>query len=205
MKLLIVDDHTVVREGIRRLLSAFLNLIIVEAASSREAITLFRAEHPDIVLLDINLPGFGGLDLLRRLLMIDPSAHILMFSMHANANYVVRALETGARGYISKGAKAEELVEAVNTVVGGGRYLERDLASDLALNLTSSGEHGKELSSRELDILRLLAQGKSLNFISDELGISYKTVANVCTMIKQKMMLETTAELIKFAVEMHRC
>ena len=205
MKLLIVDDHTVVREGIRRLLSAFLNLIIVEAASSREAITLFRAEHPDIVLLDINLPGFGGLDLLRRLLMIDPSAHILMFSMHANANYVVRALEAGARGYISKGAKAEELVEAVNTVVGGGRYLERDLASDLALNLTSSGEHGKELSSRELDILRLLAQGKSLNFISDELGISYKTVANVCTMIKQKMMLETTAELIRFAVEMHRC
>jgi len=205
MKLLIVDDHTVVREGIRRLLSAFLNLIIVEAASSREAITLFRAEHPDIVLLDINLPGFGGLDLLRRLLMIDPNAHILMFSMHANANYVVRALEAGARGYISKGAKAEELVEAVNTVVGGGRYLERDLASDLALNLTSSGEHGKELSSRELDILRLLAQGKSLNFISDELGISYKTVANVCTMIKQKMMLETTAELIKFAVEMHRC
>ena len=93
----------------------------------------------------------------------------------------------------------------MNTVVGGGRYLERDLASDLALNLTSSGEHGKELSSRELDILRLLAQGKSLNFISDELGISYKTVANVCTMIKQKMMLETTAELIRFAVEMHRC
>jgi two-component system, NarL family, invasion response regulator UvrY len=114
-------------------------------------------------------------------------------------------LEGGARGYISKSAKAEELVEAVKIVAAGGRYLERDLASEVALTLTSSGEHLKELSSRELDILRLLAQGKSLDTISGELAISYKTVANTCTMIKQKMMLETTNELIKFAIEMHRC
>jgi two-component system, NarL family, invasion response regulator UvrY len=204
MKLLIVDDHTIVRDGIRRLLSAFLDLVIVEAASSREAMMLFQAEHPDIVLLDINLPGFGGLDLLRRLLTIDSGARVLMCSMHSNPNYIARALEAGARGYISKGARAEELIEAVKMVGAGGRYLERDLASEFALTLTSSGEHTKELSSRELDILRLLAQGKSLNFISDELGVSYKTVANTCTVIKQKMMLETTNELIKFAVEMHR-
>jgi two-component system, NarL family, invasion response regulator UvrY len=204
MKVLIVDDHTIVRDGIRRLLSAFLNLVIIEAASSREAMTLFQAEHPDIVLLDINLPGFGGLDLLRRLLTIDPGARVLMCSMHTNPTYIARALEAGARGFISKGAKAEELVEAVKIVAAGGRYLERDLASEVALTLASSGEQMKELSSRELDILRLLAQGKSLNSISDELGISYKTVANTCTMIKQKMMLETTNELIKFAVEMHQ-
>ncbi len=204
MKLLIVDDHVVVREGLRRLLSTFLNLVIVEAASSREAVALFRVEHPDLVLLDINLPGYGGLDLLRRFLVLDPNARVLMFSMHANPVYVARALEAGARGYVSKGAKAEELIEAVNVVAGGGRYLEHEIATELALGLTSSGEQVKGLSARELDILRLLAQGKSLTFISDELGISYKTVANACTTIKQKMMLETTSELVKFAIEIHR-
>jgi two-component system, NarL family, invasion response regulator UvrY len=204
MKLLIVDDHTVVREGLRRLLSAFLNIVIIEAAGSREAITLFRAEKPDLVLLDINLPGFGGLDLLRRLLALNADARVLMFSMHVNPIYVARALEAGARGYVSKGAKAEELVEAVRVVAGGGRYLEHDIASELALNLMSPGEHTKDLSARELDIMRLLAQGKSLNTISEDLGISYKTVANACTAIKQKMMVETTGELIRIAVEMHR-
>lgn len=204
MKLLIVDDHAVVREGLRRLLSAFLNIVVIEAGGSREAITLFRAEKPDLVLLDINLPGFGGLDLLRRLLALNADARVLMFSMHVNPIYVARALEAGARGYVSKGAKAEELVEAVRVVAGGGRYLEHDIASELALNLMSPGEHTKELSARELDILRLLAQGKSLNAISEDLGISYKTVANACTAIKQKMMVETTGELIRIAVEMHR-
>ena len=204
MKLLIVDDHTVVREGLRRLLSAFFDLVIIETAGSREAVTLFRAEQPDLVLLDINLPGFGGLDLLRRLLILDPNARVLMFSMHDNPIYVARALEAGARGYVSKGAKAEELVEAVKIVAGGGRYIEREIASALALNLASPGEHVRELSARELDILRLLAQGMSLSAISEELGIAYKTVANTCTLIKQKMMLETSSELIKLALEIHR-
>lgn len=204
MKLLIVDDHTVVREGLRRLLSAFLNIVVIEASGSREAMTLFRTERPDLVLLDINLPGFGGLDLLRRLLALNADVRVLMFSMHVNPIYVARALEAGARGYVSKGAKADELVEAVRVVAGGGRYLEHDIASELALNLMSPGEHTKDLSARELDILRLLAQGKSLNAISEDLGISYKTVANACTAIKQKMMVETTGELIRIAVEMHR-
>lgn len=204
MKLLVVDDHAVVREGLRRLLSAFLDVSIVEAASSREAITLFRTECPDLVLLDINLPGFGGLDLLHRLMLIEPTARILMLSMHVNPIYVARALEAGARGYISKGAKADELVEAVRIVAGGGRYIEHEIASELALSLMSAGDATKDLSARELDIMRLLAQGKNLNAISQDLGISYKTVANICTAIKQKMMVESTSELIKLAVEMHR-
>lgn len=204
MKLLVVDDHAVVREGLRRLLSAFLDVSIVEAASSREAITLFRTECPDLVLLDINLPGFGGLDLLHRLMLIEPAARVLMLSMHVNPIYVARALEAGARGYISKGAKADELVEAVRIVAGGGRYIEHEIASELALSLMSAGDATKDLSARELDIMRLLAQGKNLNAISQDLGISYKTVANICTAIKQKMMVESTSELIKLAVEMHR-
>jgi DNA-binding NarL/FixJ family response regulator len=204
MKLLIVDDHTVVREGLRRLLSTFLDLRISEASNSREAIAAFRTETPDIVLLDINLPGVGGLDLLNRLLLIDDRVRVLMLSMHVNSVYVARALESGAQGYISKGAKADELVEAVRIVAAGGRYIEREIASELALNLMSADDAAKDLSARELDIMRLLAQGKGLSAISDDLGISYKTVANTCTAIKQKMMVDSTSELIKLAVEIHR-
>ena len=204
MKLLIVDDHGVVREGLRRLLPTFLDVEIVEASCSREAVTLFRSERPDLVLLDINLPGFGGLDLLRRLLLMEPKARILMLSMHVSPIYVTRALQAGAQGYVSKGAKAEELVEAVRTVAEGGRYIEHDIASELALSLMSAGDPTKELSARELDIMRLLAQGKNLTVISEDLGISYKTVANACTAIKQKMMVQNTGELIKLAIEMHR-
>ena len=203
MKLLLVDDHIVVREGLRRLLAAFFDLVVIEAASSREALTLFRAEHPDLVLLDINLPGLGGLDLLRRFLILQPNARVLVFSMHANPVYVAKALNAGARGYVSKGAAAEELVEAVKIVAAGGRYLEREIATELALHLTSPGEHTRELSARELDILRLLALGKSLGAIAEELGMSYKTIANSCTAIKQKMMLQTSSELIKLAIEIH--
>jgi DNA-binding NarL/FixJ family response regulator len=204
MKLLIVDDHTVVREGLRRLLSTFLNMKITEASCSREAIAAFRTETPDIVLLDINLPGVGGLDLLNRLVLINEKVRVLMLSMHVNSVYVARALESGAHGYISKGAKADELVEAVRVIAAGGRYIEREIASELALNLMAADDAAKDLSARELDIMRLLAQGKGLNAISSDLGISYKTVANTCTAIKQKMMVDSTSELIKLAVEMHR-
>jgi two-component system, NarL family, invasion response regulator UvrY len=204
MKLLIVDDHAVVREGLRRLLSAFLDVQIIEASCSREAVSLFQAETPDTVLLDINLPGFGGLDLLRRLLLMEPKVRVLILSMHVNPVYVARALEAGAQGYISKGAKADELVEAVRVVAHGGRYIEQEIASELALSLASRGDATKDLSARELDIMRLLAHGKNLSAISQDLGISYKTVANLCTAIKQKMMVENTSELIKLAVEMHR-
>jgi two-component system, NarL family, invasion response regulator UvrY len=204
MKLLIVDDHAVVREGLRRLLSAFLEVQIIEASCSREAVSLFQAESPDTVLLDINLPGFGGLDLLRRLILMEPKVRVLILSMHVNPVYVARALEAGAQGYISKGAKADELVEAVRVVARGGRYIEQEIASELALNLAFKGDATKDLSARELDIMRLLAHGKNLSAISQDLGISYKTVANLCTTIKQKMMVENTSELIKLAVEMHR-
>jgi two-component system invasion response regulator UvrY len=203
MKLLIVDDHNVVREGIRRLLSAFLDATIIEAESSRDAIALFRAEMPDTVLLDINLPGFGGLDLLRRFLLVEPKTRILMFSMHVNPVYVTRSMEAGALGYISKAASADELVEAVRIVSNGGRYLEHEIASEMALNMSTGLGAPKDLSARELDILRLMAQGKNMGAISQELGVSYKTIANACTVIKQKLMVENTSELIKLAIEIH--
>ena len=203
MKLLLVDDHTVVREGVRRLLSVSVDVTVIEATTGREALSVFRAEKPEVVILDLNLPGSGGLDLLRRLLIEDPKTRVLIFSMHTTPLYVARALQAGAKGYISKGAGAEELVDAIKQVMAGGRYVERDLASDLAVNVLGSGESGKALSARELDIMRLLAKGKGLSDIADALGISYKTVANTCTAIKHKLLVERTSDLIRVAVEMH--
>ena len=203
MKLLLVDDHTVVREGVRRLLSVSVDVTVIEATTGREALSVFRAEKPEVVILDLNLPGSGGLDLLRRLLIEDPKTRVLIFSMHTTPLYVARALQAGAKGYISKGAGAEELVDAIKQVMAGGRYIERDLASDLAVNVLGSGESGKALSARELDIMRLLAKGKGLSDIADALGISYKTVANTCTAIKHKLLVERTSDLIRVAVEMH--
>ena len=203
MKLLLVDDHAVVREGVRRLLSVFVEATVLEATSGREALAVFRAEKPEVVILDLNLPGAGGLDLLRRLLIDDPKTKILIFSMHTTPLYVARALQAGARGYISKGAAADEFVEAIRRVMAGGKYVERDLAADLAVNVLGSEDSGKALSARELDIMRLLAKGKGLSDIADALGISYKTVANTCTSIKHKLLVERTSDLIRLAVEMH--
>ena len=203
MKILLVDDHAVVREGVRRLLSVSLEATLVEAETGREALAVFRAEKPEVVILDLNLPGSGGLDLLRRLLIEDGKTRVLIFSMHTTPLYVARALQAGAKGYISKSAGAEELVEAIRTVMAGGKYVERELAADLAVNVLGSEDSGKPLSPRELDIMRLLAKGKGLSDIADALGISYKTVANTCTSIKHKLLVDRTSDLIRLAVEMH--
>ena len=138
-----------------------------------------------------------------RLLIEDAKTKVLIFSMHTTPLYVARALQAGAKGYVSKSAGAEELVEAIRQVMNGGRYVERELASDLAVNVLGSDESGKALSTRELDIMRLLAKGKGLSDIADALGISYKTVANTCTAIKHKLLVERTSDLIRVAVEMH--
>ena len=203
MKILLVDDHTVVREGVIRLLSMSVAATVLAAKTGREALSVFREEKPEVVILDLNLPGSGGLDLLRRLLIEDPKTKVLIFSMHTTPLYVARALQAGAKGYVSKGAGADELVEAIHQIMNGGKYVEKELAGDLAVTVLGSDDSGKALSARELDIMRLLAKGKGLSDIADALGISYKTVANTCTGIKHKLLVERTADLIRVAVEMH--
>ncbi len=203
MKVLVVDDHIVVREGVRRLLSVFVEAVVLEAGSGQEALAVFRAQRPEMVILDLNLPGAGGLDLLKHLLIEAPHTRVLIFSMHTTPLYVARALQSGAKGYVSKGASADELVEAIRKVMAGERYIERDLASEMAVNVLGSDQANRPLSARELDIMRLLAKGKGLSDIAAQLGISYKTVANTCTAIKQKLLVERTSDLIRVAVELH--
>ena len=203
MRILLVDDHAVVREGVRRLLVDTIEAEIIDAHSSEAAQTALRTHMPNLVVLDLNLPGGGGLDLLRRLLAEAPKLRVLIFSMHSSPAYVMRAMQAGAAGYLTKSASADELVDAIRKVAAGGRYLQRDLVADLAGSDVWSRGPRQKLSTRELDILRLLAQGKTLSEIAAELGASYKTIANACTGLKDKLMAESTGDLIRLAVEMH--
>ena len=201
MKILIVDDHPIVRAGLRRLLTAEPEIEIREAASGREALSVFREQQPTLVILDLNLPGVGGLEVLSRLKAIDPDARILVLSMHDDQIHVTRALQAGAAGYISKSAPADELLEAIRRVAGGHTYIEHEIAEELVFSQIRAASHPlKDLSSRDLDIMRLLAEGCTLPQIANALGLSYKTAANSCTRIKAKLAATSTAELIRIAI-----
>ncbi len=201
MKFLLVEDHGVVREGVRRLLSVHFNAAVVEAADVETALALYDSEKPDLVLLDLNLEGTGGLEMLRRLCAASQDARVIVFTMHSEPVYALRAMRAGAKGYVSKSAPVDELVAAVKKVMDGGQYIDRELASRIAVSQTTSEDPLSTLSIREVEILRLLGQGKSLTAISDSLGIAYKTVANICTQMKVKLGVDRTADLIRLAVE----
>ena len=203
MKVLLVDDHAVVRAGLRRLLASFGDAEVAEAATGREALALVRSMRPDLVVLDLNLPGLGGLELLRRIRHEHETAAVMVLSMHAEALYAARALRAGAVGYLSKNASPEELLEAVRRIADGGRYIEAEIAQELALQAAEAGGNPLEqLSGRDLEIMRLLGEGRSLAEIADALGISYKTVANACTAIKAKLGAARTADLVRLSIEM---
>ena len=200
MKILLVDDHAVVRSGLHTLLTSTCDAQIFEAATGRDALQHLRQERPDLVLLDLNLPGMGGLELLRRMLLEDPSGRILVLSMHAEPLYAARAIELGARGYLSKNASAEELLTAIRRIADGGRYIENAIAQELALQKVSPSGGVLDLTERDIEIMRLLAEGLSLTEIADALGIGYKTVANACSHIKTKLGVTRTNDLVRLAM-----
>ncbi|HML44280.1 MAG: response regulator transcription factor [Hyphomicrobium zavarzinii] len=201
MKILVVDDHAVVREGIRRLLATISGAEIHEAANAQDAMNLSRTVNPDVVVLDINLDGSSGLELLRRLKAENVAARIVMFTMHSEPSYAMRALKAGAAGYVSKSAEAGELVTAVKKIASGDRYLDRSMASELVFSSAFTEDPLHKLSNREVEILRLLGEGKSLAEIAATFGIAYKTVANSCSRLKEKLGVERTADLIRLSVE----
>jgi DNA-binding NarL/FixJ family response regulator len=202
MKVLIVDDHVIVREGVRRLLANFPDVSVHEAPSAAVTLSAFRSHRPDVVLLDLNLPHASGLELMRRLLLEDRTANVLIFSMHAEPLYASRALNSGARGYISKGAPAEELVNAIRRVAEGGRYVEREIAAQMVLMPSAGADPLQSLTARETDILRLLGEGQTLAAIAAARGVTYKTVANSCTIIKEKLGVARTTDLVRLALEL---
>ncbi len=202
MKILLIDDHAIVRSGLRRLLSALGDPEISEAANGRDALVRYREARPDVVILDFNLPGIGGLELLQRLMIDDPSACVLVFSMHAEAIYASRALHAGAKGYVSKNAAPDELLVAIRRLAEGGRYIEAEIAQELALQGAPGGHPLQQLTERDMEIMRLLGEGRSLAEIAAELGVGYKTIANTCSQIKTKLGVARTADLIRLSIEM---
>ena len=201
MNIMLVDDHAIVRAGLRRLLGTLPGVRVTEAADGREALSLLRAHPPDLAMLDLNLPGIGGLELLRRLLADQPGLKVVVLTMHASAIYAARAMRAGAAGYLSKNAPPEELLRAIEKVAAGGRYIENEIAQELALQ--SAGPVGDQqlLSDRDREILRHLGAGRSLSEIADALGLSYKTVANICSHIKTKLGVSRTSDLIRLVLE----
>lgn len=199
MNVLLVDDHAIVRDGLRRLLQAQTGDTVFEAEDGPAALARIAQSRIDLVILDLNLPGLGGLELVRRLALT--RVKVLVLSMHAEPLYASRALDAGAAGYVSKNASPDELLTAVQRVAGGGRYVENEIAQALALQFGPPGAAVGQLSARELEIMRLLASGRGLAEIADALGVAYKTVANTTSQMKTKLGVSRTADLVRLAIE----
>jgi len=198
--LLVVDDHAIVRSGIRRLLGNRDDIQVLEAASGEQAMSVVAANSVQLIVLDLNLPGLGGLELLRRLARAAPKTPILVFSQHAEAIYATKALEAGARGFVSKNALPEEFLEAIDAVLAGGVAIEKGVQREMAMRDLAQDAYLKPLTERDLEILRLLAAGNSLSEIAAKLGIAYKTVANTLSRIKEKLGVGQTSDLIRIAI-----
>lgn len=201
---LLVDDHAVVREGYRRLLELSGGITVVgEAASAAEAYQMFCTMTPDVAVMDIALPGVSGIEALRRILAHEPKARVLMFSMYEDAIFARRAIEAGAAGYLTKAAAPRVLVEAVASVASGRRLLSPDIAQTLALQPLGAERASQDvLSAREFEVLKLIADGCTLNEIAQQLGVNPKTVSNHQSAIRQKLGVETPTQLLRAAMRL---
>jgi two-component system invasion response regulator UvrY len=202
IRVLLVDDHAVVREGYRRLLEATDRIAVVaEADNGEDAYRRFLELAPDVVVMDISLPGIGGLEVLRRVLAREPAAQVLMFSMHEDPVFVSRALERGARGYLTKASAPEMMVEAVLSIADGRRFIAPDVAQILeARRSLVAGSVLDPLTEREFEVLRLLIEGRSVPEIADLMCLSAKTISNYQTAIRQKIGAETPMQLLRAAL-----
>jgi DNA-binding NarL/FixJ family response regulator len=202
MRILIVDDHPIVASGCRALFAGEPGVVILEASDAESGEQVFLAEQPDVCVLDINLPSVSGFELARRILSHASSARIIMFSMNDDPIFAARAIEAGAKGYVSKSGDPRDLVEAIREVGKGEAYLPPSIARSIAFAgpLLARNPLAK-LTSREIEILRLLGSGKSLSEIAWLIHVSYKTIANTSSVMRQKLGVRTSAELVRLAIE----
>ena len=201
--IVLVDDHAVVRAGVRRLLEQEpLFEVIGEAESGEKAYQIFGELKPDVMVMDLSMPGMGGLESIRRILMRYEKAKILVLSMHEDLSFANQALKLGAKGYLTKNTLADDLVKSIETVSQGDVFLSDEIAKKMAMQSISGNQDPvHELSAREFEIFRLLAEGFDIDAIASTLNISSKTVSNYQTMIKQKLNINTPIELIRYAIK----
>ena len=198
----LVDDHAIVRAGFRLLLATESNIdVIAEASRGEEILQIYSELKPDIVVMDLSMAGIGGLETTRRLVMREDNAKIIVFSVHHEKVYVQRALDAGARGYICKHAHPDMLIDAIKQVAKGRIYIDPSLVDDAQHqeNMTTYQTIIATLSPREFDVFVLLAKGMTAHQISDELCLSYKTVANYGTTIRSKLNVTSMAQLANIA------
>lgn len=203
--ILLVDDHPVVRQGYRRLIEADGRFrVAAEAGSAREAYAAYRAHSPDLVMMDLSLPGAGGIEATRHLRGYDPRARILIFTMHQGAALAMKAIEAGACGYVTKSSSPEELIEAIEAAIIG----HHAISSDIRAAIADEQVFGRQallstLTPRQTEVLRLVATGLTSDQIGEALGISAKTVQNTRYQVKNLLDVQTDAQLVWIAIEAH--
>jgi len=201
---LIVDDHPMVRRGLRETLSAETDITVTaEAERSEEVVALLGTAHSDVVLLDLSLPGRGGIEVLKDIRHGFPHIRVLIVSTHDESQYAVRAMRAGAAGYLTKTSPPEELVRAVRQLMRTGRYISEEVGAALAQFAQDDrpGPPHERLSDREHEVLRLLTAGKTVSDIANELSLSVKTVSTYRSRLVEKLGVRTTSDLVRYALE----
>ena len=205
IRVLLADDHSIVRAGLRRIIEESAEIeVVAEAADGREAIKIAREQMPDVAVIDISMPGLDGLEVISQLKIYLPNLPIIMLTMHEEEQYVVRAIEAGAMGYVTKRSAPEHIVKAIHQVLSGSPYLTAEASEALALRI-AKGAAGRSfldtLSNRELQVLRRLAMGHTNHEIADAYSISTKTVDTYRLRLLKKLNLRNNAELSRFAMQ----
>jgi DNA-binding NarL/FixJ family response regulator len=206
IRILIADDHAILRRGLKEILMRELDAVTWgEAENGQQVLDQVQSDDWDLLILDITMPGRGGLDVLSNLKALRPKLPVLVLSMHPEDQYGKRVLKAGASGYMNKESAPEELIKAVRKVLGGGRYISPALAEALASDLGRDGERAahESLSDREFEVLRQLASGKTVSQIAEDLHLSVPTVSTYRARILEKMGMSTTAELMHYALRNH--
>jgi DNA-binding NarL/FixJ family response regulator len=204
IKILIADDHAIVREGLKQILSESSDLVVVdEASTGQEVLEKINKNDLDLVVLDIAMPGRGGLDILKEIKTQKPRLPVLMLSMYPEEQYAVRVLKSGASGYLTKESAPGELVKAIRQISQGKKYISPTLAEKLAIDLEISPDRlpHETLSDREYQVMCMIASGKTLKEIADELSLSIKTISTYRSRILEKMHMKTNAELTHYAIK----
>ena len=203
VRLLIADDHAVVRQGIRQILTDAPEVkVVAEAATGMEALELMRDADIDLVILDLSMPGLSGLDIVRQMRQDRPAVRILVLSVHPEEQYAVRVMKAGASGYLTKDSAPEELISAVRYIAAGHKYVTATLAERLALELDNASDKlpHQNLSDREYEVMLLVAEGLKVQEIADRLSLSVKTVSTYRTRLLQKMRMRNNADVVRYAV-----
>lgn len=205
IRVLIADDHPIVRQGLRQILAGTTDMEVAgEAVNGQEALEQVRRESWDVLVLDITMPGRSGFDILKELKYEQPHLPVLVLSIHAEEQLAVRVLKAGAAGYVTKENAPNELVSAIRKVVNGGRYISPNVAELLAFGLNAASERPRHetLSDREFQVMQLMARGKTLIEIAEDLSLSAKTVSTYRTRLMEKLDVKTNAELMRYALDL---